>query len=160
MAARWGCRIGLHRWEFIVGGPTGEDVWRCKRCGRAQELRPDDYPSTEGFADGIDAGRLLWDEYKYRHDIIWKLVFQLTTAVILINTAPYLEDDVTRGLGYAMLAVPAIAIVLAWLGVLRLTREHVLLDEVRKRHQKLHSYPPQEVRSSANPCSTCGASWR
>jgi hypothetical protein len=74
-------------------------VTQARTCGAAsgaagrRSFGPDDYPSSEGFADRIDAGRLLWDEYKYRHDLIWKLVFQLTTAVILINTAPYLEAD-------------------------------------------------------------------
>ena len=34
MAARWACWIGLHKWEFVLGGPNGEDVLRrCKRCG-------------------------------------------------------------------------------------------------------------------------------
>jgi hypothetical protein len=138
MAARWRCRIGLHKWH-IDAGPTGEDVWRCEGC---RKVRSVDKPSSEGFADSVEVGNLLWEEYKYRHDLVWKLVFQLTTAVILINTAPYLKDNVTKGIGWPMLAVPALAIVLALLGVLRLSREHALLDEVRTRHLTLHSYPP------------------
>ena len=138
MAARWGCWIGLHDWE--LRGDPGKQEWVCKRCDKPP--RPVATPSSATFADSIDAGELLWEEYKYRHDLVWRLVFQLTTAVILINTAPYLKDNVTKGIGWPMLAVPALAIALALLGVSRLSREHALLDEVRTRHQQLHSYPP------------------
>jgi hypothetical protein len=44
MAARWACWIGLHKWEFVVGGPTADDVIRrCKRCGREDGPRIVDY---------------------------------------------------------------------------------------------------------------------
>ena len=138
MAARWGCRVGLHKWKFKGGGATGKDKWCCEGCPKVQSV---DEPSSDKFEDRVEVGELLWEEYKYRHDLVWKLVFQLTTAVILINTAPYLKDNVTKGIGWPMLAVPALAIALALLGVLRLSREHALLDEVRTRHQTLHSYP-------------------
>ena len=116
MAARWGCWIGLHDWE--LRGDPGKQEWVCKRCDKPP--RPVATPISATFADSIDAGELLWEEYKYRHDLVWRLVFQLTTAVILINTAPYLKDNVTKGIGWPMLAVPALAIALALLGVSRL----------------------------------------
>jgi hypothetical protein len=44
VAARWACWIGLHKWEFVLAGPKGEDVLRrCKRCGREQGPRLVDY---------------------------------------------------------------------------------------------------------------------
>lgn len=31
----------------------------------------------------------LWEEYKYRHDLIWQRIFRFTGAVVLISIIPY-----------------------------------------------------------------------
>lgn len=36
-----------------------------------------------------EEAKLLWDEYKYRHDLIWKHLIRSTIAVIILITVPY-----------------------------------------------------------------------
>jgi hypothetical protein len=83
---------------------------------------------------------LVWDEYKYRHDLCWRLVFQITAAVVTLNVIPYIEEHVAAELDYWILALPAIGLALALIGRERLRREQDILDRVRCRHRGLH-YP-------------------
>jgi hypothetical protein len=81
---------------------------------------------------------LVWDEYKYRHDLCWRLVFQITAAVVAIYVVPYIEEGIANQLGYWILALPSIGVTLAVFGWLRLRREQDLLDDLRNRHRELH----------------------
>jgi hypothetical protein len=81
---------------------------------------------------------LVWDEYKYRHDLCWRLVFQITAGVVAISVVPYLEKDIANELGRWILVLPSIGVALAFFGWLRLRKEQAILDEVRKRHRELH----------------------
>jgi hypothetical protein len=83
---------------------------------------------------------LVWDEYKYRHDLCWRLVFQYTAAIVSLNVAPYVAERVAAAFDYWILLLPAIGLFLAWVGRQRLSGEHDLLDRVRRRHRALH-YP-------------------
>jgi hypothetical protein len=58
----------------------------------------------------------IWDEYKYRHDLCWRLVFQLTTAVVIISVVPYIKPDVAKQLGSIIAVLPIIGIALTLLG--------------------------------------------
>jgi hypothetical protein len=96
---------------------------------------------TSGVAGDswLDAS-LVWDEYKYRHDLCWRLVFQLTAAVVALNIVPYVQEHVAATLHYWVLSLPAIGLALALFGRERLRREHDILDRVRRRHRVMH-YP-------------------
>jgi hypothetical protein len=37
----------------------------------------------------IEEGSLIWDEYKYRHDLIWKHLIRSTLAVFALIVVPY-----------------------------------------------------------------------
>jgi hypothetical protein len=87
--------------------------------------------------DGLSAD-LVWDEYKYRHDLCWRLVFQITAGVVAISVVPYLEENIADELGRWILVLPSIGVALALFGWLRLRREQAILDQVRKRHHELH----------------------
>ncbi len=53
-------------------------------------------------------GSLLWDEYKYRHDLIWKHLIRSTIAVIALVIIPYstkLIKDETLILVASLLAI-------------------------------------------------------
>jgi hypothetical protein len=79
----------------------------------------------------------IWDEYKYRHDLCWRLVFQLTTAVVIISVVPYIKPDVAKQLGSIIAVLPIIGIALTLLGYARLNREFALLDAIRGKHREL-----------------------
>jgi hypothetical protein len=78
--------------------------------------------------------QLVWDEYKYRHDLCWRLIFQITVGAILIYVVPYIERDVATRLECWMVALPAIGIVFVGFGWLRLRTEQDLLVRLRKEH--------------------------
>ena len=87
--------------------------------------------------NGVNAD-LVWDEYKYRHDLCWRLVFQITAAVVAAYVVPYIEEGIANKLGYWILALPSIGVSLALFGWMRLRREQRILDRVRKEHRELH----------------------
>ena len=43
------------------------------------------YPKLEGAAEGST----LWDEYKYRHDLIWRHLIRSTWALVVLVTVRY-----------------------------------------------------------------------
>jgi hypothetical protein len=79
----------------------------------------------------------IWDEYKYRHDLCWRLVFQITTAVVVISVVPYIQQDVASTLQGWIIALPVIGIFLALLGLARLRKELDLLRKVTMKHREL-----------------------
>jgi hypothetical protein len=86
---------------------------------------------------------LVWDEYKYRHDLCWRLILQTTVGAILIYVVPYVENDIATELQCSMVALPAIGIGLVWFGLTRLQKEQELLSQVREHHW----YPIEEEGS-------------
>ena len=39
--------------------------------------------------DDTDEANLLWDEYKYRHDLIWRHLIRSTLALVALVTVRY-----------------------------------------------------------------------
>jgi hypothetical protein len=99
---------------------------------------------------------LVWDEYKYRHDLCWRLVFQVTAAVVATYVVPYLEEGIAEELGYWILALPSIGVALALFGWVRLRRELDILDKVRDEHRRLH---PDLYKCQAESTFTEHTAW-
>jgi hypothetical protein len=51
----------------------------------------------------------LWEEYKYRHDLIWQRIFSFTSAVVLISIIPYIEEKIARLFGPWIITAPLLA---------------------------------------------------
>jgi len=83
----------------------------------------------------LEEAKFLWDEYKYRHELCWKLIFQITTAVVAILIIPYIQLDVTKSVGLWILALPSLAIILAVFAMARLKRELEILAKIRAAHR-------------------------
>ncbi|CAN5889612.1 hypothetical protein BH18ACI4_BH18ACI4_01590 [soil metagenome] len=47
----------------------------------------------------LETLQLLWEEYKYRHDLVWRVIFQLTTAIVVLSIIPYIKQGYCSGLG-------------------------------------------------------------
>jgi hypothetical protein len=77
---------------------------------------------------------LVWDEYKYRHDICWKIILQTTVGAVLIYVVPYIEQDVAAQVRYWMVVLPVIGIVFLMFGLARFRKEEELLAHVRAHH--------------------------
>jgi hypothetical protein len=76
---------------------------------------------------------LLWSEYRYRHDHIWKVLFQLTAATVLLAIAPYIQTQITRVVSYWVLALPILGIFLLLFGTLLLREELLLFSQIKAR---------------------------
>ena len=87
----------------------------------------------------LEKARFLWDEYKYRHELCWKLVFQTTTAVVIILVIPYIKIDIARSIGNWIVALPALAIALSLFSMMRLSREMEILDKIRSKHRDIQN---------------------
>lgn len=81
----------------------------------------------------------IWDEYKYRHEHVWKTVFSLTGAVVLLSVIPYLYPRVTCVLGWRTGVSLFVGIILYLFGFLRLLRELKRFDKIKYLYRD-HQY--------------------
>jgi len=92
-----------------------------------------------------DAAKLIWDEYKYRHEHCWNTIFKLTSAAVLLGVIPYLDTKLPKEFGYWLLSAPVLAVALIGFGMLRMVRELSLLRDVRSLHRerqgRLYGFP-------------------
>lgn len=89
---------------------------------------------------GLDKYQGLWDEYKYRHDLIWQRTFTFTTAITLISTIPYLRPGIGRALGNHILIAPALACLVAGFGLLVMNNELNLFTKIRRAYRERQNY--------------------
>ncbi len=102
------------------------------------------------MASDQSQANLVWDEYKYRHTHCWKVVFQLTAAVVFLSAIPYLDPENSRALQWRILLAPALGVVLAAFGIFVMCRELSALSKIRIKHrllQKEHLGMPFKPRS-------------
>ena len=89
------------------------------------------YPSTT-----LQKCQYLWEEYKYRHDLIWQRIFRFTTAVVLISIIPYVQQDIARLLDLAILIAPVLAMLLAiFVGVV-MSNELKLFRKIKTAYRR------------------------
>jgi len=92
-----------------------------------------------------DAAKLIWDEYRYRHEHCWNTIFKLTSAAVLLGVIPYLDTKLPKEFGYWLLSAPVLAVALIGFGMLRMVRELSLLRDVRSLHRerqgRLYGFP-------------------
>ena len=79
----------------------------------------------------------LWKEYQYRHDLAWRVAFQLTGAVVLLAILPYAKPDVTAVLRVWVIPVPLVGVALTVFGIFMMKAELRRLDVVRTEYRIL-----------------------
>ncbi|MDN6320228.1 MAG: hypothetical protein ACTHYN_15460 [Marinobacter sp.] len=82
-----------------------------------------------------DPYELLWDEYKYRHDHIWKKLFQITIAIVLLGSVPYLKPEVTQVLQNWILIAPLLGCILVLISLLLMHFELTLFAKIAAAHR-------------------------
>jgi hypothetical protein len=91
--------------------------------------------------DNLTRAEHLWNEFQYRHDLIWNLVFRLTIAVVLLGIIPYTQSDLIKMLGLAfswwILIPPLLGAVLAWIGFRRIRSELNQLEYIWCLYRRL-----------------------
>lgn len=87
----------------------------------------------------LECARLLWDQYKYRHGHCWRVVFQLTTAVVILSVIPYLHKDIVQVLRWGILALPILSIVLAGFSFYLMYHELTALQKIKEKYRQLEA---------------------
>ncbi|MBI3158570.1 MAG: hypothetical protein HYZ26_03095 [Chloroflexi bacterium] len=90
---------------------------------------------------------LLWEEWKYRHEIYWQSIYRWGLAVGFITIAPYyFQERLISTLGWQVVAFPAVAALLAIFAAWHLGAEYVRLGEVSQRyHLVLGEHAPKRL---------------
>ena len=83
----------------------------------------------------LEEAQFLWDEYRYRHEHCWSLIFKVTAGVIAILIIPYAQPEVTKSVGIAIVFLPAVAVGLVVLAWIRFGKEIDLLNKVKTAHR-------------------------
>jgi hypothetical protein len=83
-----------------------------------------------------------WEEYKYRHDLIWRLLFRVTGVAVALSIAPFgIEELVVRQVGrwVAFLPVVAVLMIVGSFPLFRTERRlfREVLDFYRKSQNKV-----------------------
>jgi hypothetical protein len=81
---------------------------------------------------------LLWDEFKYRHELYWKSLYLWGGAATAVFIAPFLKPEL-KVLGPAVFIFPVIGLVLALVGAWHLASEGERLMEVGRKFNQFRS---------------------
>ena len=81
----------------------------------------------------LESAKYLWEEYRYRHDLIWRLLFRLTLVAVLLTITPFtINQSIRDRVGGWLTLLPILAILLA-------AGSGVLLEaEFKEGYSKLH----------------------
>ena len=85
----------------------------------------------------MEKANLVWDEYKYRHEHCWKLIFQITAAVVIVSIVPYTNEKIAKSLGYLIVSLPTLGVILTLFSTLRVKKELKLWKTIRDKHMEL-----------------------
>lgn len=113
------------------------EAWRC-RCDWVVERMSDsdEIPAGAKEREPREAAARLWEEYSYRHDMIWKLVFRVTAVATALAVAPFLLDENAQDILKGWLAfLPALGIIVILLGFFALPSEFRMLTRVKSIYQ-------------------------
>jgi hypothetical protein len=80
--------------------------------------------------------KYLWEEYKYRHDLIWQRVFRFTTAIVLISIIAYVQQDIVHLLGHWILLSPLLASILASFVFVVMWNELELFGRIKEAYRR------------------------
>jgi hypothetical protein len=140
--------------DFSVGGGSpGQD-------GRI--TTPSD--SSAGGHEPLAVATYLWGEYQYRHDMVWRLVFRVTSVAVALMITPFLANAVARrALGNWLVVLPILAVLVILLGFWALPPELRRLDRVKTAYQYeqklVLDHIPSLCKEPHDPSSTNRAGW-
>jgi hypothetical protein len=88
----------------------------------------------------IDDLNYLWDEYKYRHDLIWRTMIRIAVVVITLAILPYtVDEEIAELLGNLILVPPLLAVLLVLFGGLLIRNELRLLSYIKETYRPLQN---------------------
>ena len=89
--------------------------------------------SSKKAVTGPDEGNLVWDEYKYRHDLIWRHLIRSTLALVTLITIGYSTAFRATDAMVALAAVTAVGY--AIITFLAVEPELRILQKIKQVHR-------------------------
>ena len=91
---------------------------------------------------------LLWDEWKYRHELFWKSLFRWGGAVITLWIIPFLKPEVFKPYPIVSLLFPAMGFLLSLFSAWLLGAEQRRFAMVNQKYHELRGafLPPRVPR--------------
>ena len=90
--------------------------------------------STEEHLSQAEKLSALWEEYRYRHDLVWRILVTSGILVSTLSVIPYTSSEVTRAYSDLILLVPMGSLVAVVSSALVLNRESKLMELVYKKY--------------------------
>jgi hypothetical protein len=87
--------------------------------------------------DEKQAAGLLWEEWKYRHDLFWRLLFRWAGAVITLWVIPFLKPNVFKPWPWVAFLFPVLAFLLSLGSGWILGTEYSCLEMVARKYNEL-----------------------
>ena len=110
----------------------------------------------------LERAGYLWQEYQYRHDLIWKLLFRITFIAVLLTITPFTISTSIRDRVDGWLTLLPILAILLVVGSWRLlVTEFQLFQPIDKlyrwyRERALEQYLPSKQRKALRKISKKG----
>ena len=92
-------------------------------------------PSNDEHSLGIL--NVLLEEFKYRHENFWGILFKLSYVIIILYTIPYLKPENFQDISKFSLGFPIIGFLLSIAGVTLLRLEYKTLAFVESNYNKV-----------------------
>jgi hypothetical protein len=138
IAKKW---ISEPKWADSIEGAQrkAEDFARTRylAAGFTDPLPAFVWIKGRGGLEEKQAIQLLWCEWKYRHDLFWKLLFKFAGAVIVLWIIPFLKPEVFRFQPWIALAFPAAAVIMSLFSAWVLAAEQKRFEMVNKKYDEL-----------------------
>lgn len=81
----------------------------------------------------------LWEEYQYRHDLVWRVTLRLTFVVSFLSIIPHVYGTLRTNIGRLMLVPPVLSVLLALFGSLVVLNEYRLLQMIRRAYRSVQT---------------------
>jgi len=105
-----------------------------------------------------EACTLLWEEWRYRHELFWQALYRWGLAAVAVSIAPWIKPDLVNDLRYFVLFFPALASLLALFAAWHIAAEYSRLIKVDARYRALSGkYAPESI---SGPLFPIGWLWR
>lgn len=98
------------------------------------------------FLTTSEAATLLWEEWKYRHELFWKSLYLWGFASVTVSIFPWINPDVITKLGKNVLIFPIMAGFIALFAAWHLGSEYSRILKVTNKYRiVLGKFAPEPV---------------
>ena len=102
---------------------------------------------VQGSDQKLEVAKYLWEEFKYRHDLIWRLLFRVTAVAALISIVPFTIGDLAASRAHDLVKyLPVLATGLVFAGWAVLLAELRLFTPINSRYVTAQCDAVGEVR--------------